>query len=210
LSTHKQLANFVIFLALIFSNVFAAERQEYKTGDTLKKESVNALSSNEPYKKLNWEELTPADWDPLKPLKGLNLDKLEDSDPRAREALIAVGEAWKNAPVIPALNGQRVKIAGFAVPLDINKLKVKEFLLVPYFGACIHVPPPPSNQVVHAFNANTLSKEENAFLKKAVLTQGPITLIGLMETFSSSTSLGSAGYRIHIDTIEEYKEPESK
>jgi len=198
----------ITFLALGISSAFAVEKQDYKTGDTLKKESGNALSSNEPYKKLNWDELTPADWDPLKPLKGLDLDKLKDSDPRAKDALIAVGEAWKNAPIIPSLNRQRVKIAGFVVPLDINKKKVKEFLLVPYFGACIHVPPPPSNQVVHAINAKIDSKQENEYLKSAALIQGPITIVGILETVSSNTSMGSAGYKIQVETIEEYKEPE--
>lgn len=201
------LITLIAILAISISSGFAADKQDYKTGDTLKKESVNALSSNEPYKKLNWDELTPADWDPLKPLKGLDLDKLKDTDPRARDALIAVGEAWKNAPIIPALNGQRVKIAGFVVPLDMTKKKVKEFLLVPYFGACIHVPPPPSNQVVHAINAKVDDKQENEFLKSAALIQGPITIVGILETVSSNTSMGSAGYKIQVETIEEYKEP---
>jgi len=203
------LITLVTILVLGISSAFAVELQKYKTGDTLKKnESSNTFLPNEPYKKLNWEELTPADWDPLKSLKGLNLDKLEDSDPRARDALIAVGEAWKNAPIIPALDGQRVKIAGFVVPLDINKKKVKEFLLVPYFGACIHVPPPPSNQVVHAFSAKVNNKQQNEYLKSAVLMQGPITIIGIIETVSSNTTMGSAGYKIQVETIEQYKEPE--
>ena len=203
------LITLVTILVLGISSAFAVELQKYKTGDTLKKnESSNTFLPNEPYKKLNWEELTPADWDPLKSLKGLNLDKLEDSDPRARDALIAVGEAWKNAPIIPALDGQRVKIAGFVVPLDINKKKVKEFLLVPYFGACIHVPPPPSNQVVHAFSAKVNNKQQNEYLKSAVLIQGPITIIGIIETVSSNTTMGSAGYKIQVETIEQYKEPE--
>lgn len=203
------LITLVTILVLDISSAFAVELQKYKTGDTLKKnESSNTFLPNEPYKKLNWEELTPADWDPLKSLKGLNLDKLEDSDPRARDALIAVGEAWKNAPIIPALDGQRVKIAGFVVPLDINKKKVKEFLLVPYFGACIHVPPPPSNQVVHAFSAKVNNKQQNEYLKSAVLIQGPITIIGIIETVSSNTTMGSAGYKIQVETIEQYKEPE--
>ncbi len=202
------LITLVTILLLGISSAFAVELQKYKTGDTLKNESSNTFLPNEPYKKLNWEELTPADWDPLKSLKGLNLDKLEDSDPRARDALIAVGEAWKNAPIIPALDGQRVKIAGFVVPLDINKKKVKEFLLVPYFGACIHVPPPPSNQVVHAFSAKVNNKQQNEYLKSAVLIQGPITIIGIIETISSNTSMGSAGYKIQVETIEQYKEPE--
>lgn len=205
---YTRFATLIISLTLGISSAFAAPWQEYKTGDTLKKEKPRTISSDEPYKKLNWEELTPADWDPLKSLKGLDLDKLKDSDPRAKEALIAVGEAWKNAPIIPALNGQRVKIAGFVVPLDVNKKKVKEFLLVPYFGACIHVPPPPSNQVVHAINAKIDNKQENEYLKSAALIQGPITVIGILQTTSSNTSMGSAGYKIQVETIEEYKEPE--
>ncbi len=52
---------------------------------------------------------------------------------------------------IRKLMGKSVKIPGFAVPLegDDGFEYVKEFLLVPTFGACIHVPPPPPNQVIH-------------------------------------------------------------
>ena len=52
---------------------------------------------------------------------------------------------------ISKLMGKSVKIPGFAVPLegDDGFEYVKEFLLVPTFGACIHVPPPPPNQVIH-------------------------------------------------------------
>ena len=49
------------------------------------------------------------------------------------------------------LIGKSIKIPGFAVPLegDDGFEYINEFLLVPYFGACIHVPPPPPNQVIH-------------------------------------------------------------
>ena len=52
---------------------------------------------------------------------------------------------------IRQLIGKSIKIPGFAVPLegDDGFENVKEFLLVPTFGACIHVPPPPPNQVIH-------------------------------------------------------------
>jgi len=53
-----------------------------------------------------------------------------------------------NAPVVEALNGKLVKIPGFIVPLEGDNETTTEFLLVPYFGACIHVPPPPPNQIV--------------------------------------------------------------
>lgn len=54
-----------------------------------------------------------------------------------------------DAPVIESLNGKLVKIPGFVVPLEGDSQTTSEFLLVPYFGACIHVPPPPANQIVY-------------------------------------------------------------
>ena len=57
---------------------------------------------------------------------------------------------------IKQLIGKPVKIPGYAVPLEEYEGEdeggfeyVKEFLLVPTYGACIHVPPPPPNQVIH-------------------------------------------------------------
>lgn len=50
----------------------------------------------------------------------------------------------------PALEGQSVELTGYALPLTWNNhQQVNEFLLVPFVGACIHVPPPPPNQIVH-------------------------------------------------------------
>nr|WP_261817403.1 DUF3299 domain-containing protein [Vibrio gallicus] len=47
------------------------------------------------------------------------------------------------------LDGSEIKIPGFVIPLEGDANTVTEFLLVPYFGACIHVPPPPPNQIVY-------------------------------------------------------------
>ena len=47
------------------------------------------------------------------------------------------------------LDGETVKIPGFIVPLDHIGFEVTEFMLVPFVGACIHVPPPPPNQLVY-------------------------------------------------------------
>src|SRR5690606_31134482 len=54
------------------------------------------------------------------------------------------------APVVTELDGRHIRLPGYIVPLGITEaMEVEEFLLVPWFGACIHVPPPPSNQIVH-------------------------------------------------------------
>jgi hypothetical protein len=52
-------------------------------------------------------------------------------------------------PALKALDGKRVKVPGFVVPLEDFAQEGNEFLLVPYFGACVHVPPPPPNQIVY-------------------------------------------------------------
>ncbi|MDZ7632883.1 MAG: DUF3299 domain-containing protein [Gemmatimonadaceae bacterium] len=52
------------------------------------------------------------------------------------------------APALRALSGQVVRIAGYVVPLDDASQEDAEFLLVPYYGACVHTPPPPPNQMV--------------------------------------------------------------
>jgi hypothetical protein len=54
-----------------------------------------------------------------------------------------------DAPIVADLHGKQVKIPGFVVPLEGDGEAINEFLLVPYFGACIHVPPPPPNQIVY-------------------------------------------------------------
>jgi hypothetical protein len=50
--------------------------------------------------------------------------------------------------LIHALNGKVIKIAGYILPLEYDGTKTTEFLLVPYVGACIHTPPPPTNQII--------------------------------------------------------------
>jgi hypothetical protein len=55
--------------------------------------------------------------------------------------------------VVEEINGKNVRIPGYLLPLEVSQEKVTEFLLVPYVGACIHVPPPPPNQIVHVKTA---------------------------------------------------------
>lgn len=50
---------------------------------------------------------------------------------------------------VAAMDGRQVLLGGYPVPLESDeKGRSTEFFLVPYPGACIHVPPPPPNQIV--------------------------------------------------------------
>ena len=103
------------------------------------------------YTELRWDNLVPKGWDPMKGLrdKGVsNPGALIDSDPKTEALMSEMRQAWDNAPTEPSLDGTRVKLPGYLVPLEENAAGHTEFLLVPYFGACIDTPPPPANQIV--------------------------------------------------------------
>ncbi len=97
--------------------------------------------------------------------------------------------------VRPELNGSKVKIPGFVIPLEGDENTVTEFLLVPYFGACIHVPPPPPNQIIYV-----------KFPQGAPVQQlwDVIYVIGTLKTESMSVDLADTGYVIEGTEIAEY------
>lgn len=168
----------------------------YRIGDQLSQPKPTAIPESS-YKETNWDALIPKGSDPRQAFKGLELGMLRDGDPRAMDALQSLKEAWENAPVESSLRGQRIRIAGFMVPLECKGDLVKEFLLVPYFGACIHVPPPPANQIIHVFPVKPL---KNAQTMDAVWVSGVIDL----DRSDSHSPLGVSGYMMRGDVITPY------
>ncbi|WP_254684788.1 DUF3299 domain-containing protein [Sulfitobacter sp. JL08] len=92
-------------------------------------------------------------------------------------------------------NGKIVRIPGYIVPLETSGSGVTEFILVPYVGACIHVPPPPANQLVFV---TTQKPYESSGLFEAV------NVTGMFGTASISTQLADIGYALSADLIEPY------
>ncbi len=195
---------FFLFLVGWFglpAHAFAAS--DYKVGDKLstpankdKNKPGPVENSSTAFKEKTWDDLMPKSWDPMASLKGLKLDNLKDSDPRAIEALEKIREAWNNAPVEPALNGERVRIPGFVIPLEKVSNKVSEFLLVPYFGACIHTPPPPPNQIIHVKASKPVAN---------MRTMDTMWVSGIIRTQGSETGMGQAGYQLKAERVEPYQ-----
>jgi hypothetical protein len=150
-----------------------------------------------PYRVINWDELVPAGWDPMKEFKDFDLAALNDSDVRALRMLKRMREVWDNAPANTALEGQSVRIPGFVVPLEETKDGLKEFLLVPYFGACIHSPPPPSNQIVHVLPQS---------VAKGVRSMDAVWISGVMRQTRTDSYMGASSYRIEAKLVEPYSE----
>jgi hypothetical protein len=146
------------------------------------------------YRTVAWDALVPKDWDPLKKYRGMNFDAMSDSDPRAIEMLRRMRESWDNAPVNNAMDDQQVRIAGYLVPLDESKAGLTRFLLVPYFGACIHTPPPPSNQIID------VTPSSPARFKM----MSPVWVSGTLRTLHGDTVLGSTSYRMQAREVEWY------
>lgn len=93
------------------------------------------------------------------------------------------------------LNGSEVKIPGFVIPLEGDDKVVTEFLLVPYFGACIHVPPPPPNQIIYV-----------KFEKGAPIQQlwDVVYVVGKLKTQYISHDMAEVGYLLEGIALEEY------
>ncbi len=119
---------------------------------------------------------------------------------QAQARVVEQGDA-----VDPNLNGSRVRIPGYALPLEFEGSKIREFLLVPYVGACVHTPPPPANQMVFV-------RLNQSFESQGLYT--PVWVEGRMLTQSGSHNLSlvdgsrsvDAGYTLEADAIEPYKQ----
>ena len=166
----------------------------FRVGDTLP--PVKSRTPSGGYEDITWDALLPEGWTVEKVMESLNLDALEDNDPKAREAMKKIREMWDKAPANPKLDNRRVSVAGFVVPLDGEREKTRDFLLVPYFGACIHAPAPPANQVIHVVVSKTASTVK---LTPAALIYGTIRVV------RSDTKLGVTVYEMTADKVEPYK-----
>lgn len=95
---------------------------------------------------------------------------------------------------LKALDGKSVKIPGFMVPLEDDQREVTEFLLVPSPQACIHVPPPPPNQMVYV----KMKKGSEAAV-------GPIWVYGTLNLVTKKSMYGDASFELVGEAIEPYK-----
>ena len=98
---------------------------------------------------------------------------------------------------VDELDGVLIKLPGFIVPLELDgEGKVSEFLLVPYFGACIHYPPPPPNQMVYISTDDPIDME---------MTWAPIWVTGELQTARQRSEYGAVEYSMAAQIIEEYE-----
>lgn len=151
------------------------------------------------YRELTWEALVPPGFRPEEIMAKYQpeLSALQDGDPAAMEIYDQMMAEYNNAPINSELNEVDVRLPGFIAPLEFQDGLITTFLLVPYFGACIHVPPPPNNQTVFV----TLA-EGNGIIPGD--SYYPFWVQGTMLAEGEETEIGTAGYAIADAVVEPY------
>jgi uncharacterized protein len=192
-------------VAALTLSAMAAAMAQNKTANNAAPLMKPALSASAPaaaiagaFKTISWDALVPPDWDPMKEFRSLDLQGLSDGDPRANELMAQLRKSWDNAPVNTALVGQAVRIPGFVVPLEEGKDGMKEFLLVPYFGACIHSPPPPSNQIIHVLPKSPA---------KGFRSMDTVWISGQLSSVQTDSFMGAASWRLEATSVLPYSNP---
>jgi uncharacterized protein len=169
-----------------------------------------AASYAKDFQEIEWVDLIPAEdldalMNPPDYIMEIADGSLEDQPPGAGAPGSLEGapvdryqQALQSTTVIKAFDGKRVRIPGFVVPLTFDDTRlVNEFFIVPYFGACLHSPPPPPNQIIYGKSATGVSAEN---------IYEPFWFTGTLSVGLEKTEMGTAAYRMVVDGIEAYVE----
>jgi uncharacterized protein len=166
-----------------------------------------SLKALEQILELKWDQLVPpAPPKPPKPFfagRGpVDIGKLGGPDdgtpappplPEGRWMSVPRRSSSGPVPVVAALAGKRVHIGGYVVPLDFDATRVTDFLLVPFVGACIHVPPPPANQIIYVKVAQGFDVQG---------TFDPVWVTGTLNVAPTFTGLAETGYTLDAEKVE--------
>ena len=151
---------------------------------------------------IEWQDLVPDDFvppeNPYITMSQEEIDRLMDGSEESNAEVARITEELSYAPVVSELDGKRIKLPAYITPLEYDgSALIKEFLLVPYVGACIHVPPPPANQIVHAE------------AREAVQFNGmyePVWAIGTIRAETITSDLAESGYRLDVEELLPYSQ----
>lgn len=143
------------------------------------------------YPEISWDDLIPAGFsgDDIYDRFEERLAALEYGSDEVNALYREMDAEFDPDIVNPELDGEQIRLVGFVAPLTYEGEIVTEFLLVPNFGACIHVPPPPANQTVMVSSdvSNGLTVEES---------WGVVWVEGTIVVEAGTADIGASGYRI--------------
>ncbi len=98
-----------------------------------------------------------------------------------------------SAKTVAAFDGKQVRLGGYPVPLETDaEGRSTLFFLVPYPGACIHVPPPPPNQLVLVRYPEGIELED---------IYAPLWVSGTLKVEPISNELADAAYALDAGQV---------
>ncbi|MCZ8530954.1 DUF3299 domain-containing protein [Alteromonas sp. PRIM-21] len=107
-------------------------------------------------------------------------------------------QALVSTRVIDEFDGKAIRIPGFIVPLEQNEeQKATAFFVVPYFGACLHMPPPPPNQILYVEYKEGVAVEN---------LYDPYWFEGTVKIDNHESALGTSAYSLVLDSFTLYEE----
>ena len=161
------------------------------------------------YEDIDWTELMPAedlsallnrpaflddiaDGSAQDSLDSFQQRQLEDEQAQQYQA------ALSSTRVIQGFDGKAIRIPGFIVPLEQNEDKeVTRFFIVPYFGACLHMPPPPPNQILYVESEQGITLEN---------LYDPYWFEGVVSIEHKVDAMGTSAYSLSLDNYALYEE----
>lgn len=158
---------------------------------------------------IEWIQLIPADdlaalMNPPESIAQIE-DGAENDNIDALSALSQTDEnalrfkqALKSSRVIEAFNDADIRLPGFIVPLESDEnQRVTQFFIVPYFGACLHMPPPPPNQIIFATHPEGI---------KLDVLYDPFWFEGTLTIDNTENELGASAYSMQIHSVVPYED----
>ena len=116
----------------------------------------------------------------------------------AEEEEDAYRRALASTDVNPSMDGQKIRIPGFVVPLEFDEEQtISQLFLVPYFGACLHMPPPPPNQII------LVDAPEG--VQMSALYE-PFWLEGEVSTVVTENDMAKSAYAMQLHKLSPYSE----
>nr|WP_247670639.1 DUF3299 domain-containing protein [Alteromonas sp. MMG017] len=104
--------------------------------------------------------------------------------------------ALHSTNIVQTVLGKAISISGFIVPIEVNEDRtLQSFFVVPYYGACIHFPPPPPNQIIFVQLPDGFAHHNLA---------DAFTLTGILEQGMFEDPLGTSAYILNVYDIEAY------
>ncbi len=164
--------------------------------------SASVFAQTPGYQKITWDDLLNEEWYQQMKKDMASYGRmafLKDGSEEAEKLMASMRKKLDEAPISTKYINQKIRMPGFVVPLDAVRNGQREFLLVPYFGACIHTPPPPANQIV------LVTPHPQLNLSKTLESMEVIWVEGELKESRTKTASGVSGYSLEAIQVYPYK-----